>query len=172
MGRFDHNNMDTNRSQYQSVSEQSSDKWHIKATAAGDQSINQCMVSPTSSNTSDVNTRSPLKTKRAVANLKNSVALDQRASARKHAAGTLKGPLKAKTAVSDLTPEESENQSIRDDILAMHLDMLNMFQEQQDANTRLMKEMMERQDALARDIASLRQRMEDVMTRRDGTLWL
>ena len=173
IGRYDYkNNKNNNRSQYQSVSEQSSDKWHIKATAAaGDRSINQVTVSPTGSNTSDVNTKSPLKAKRAVANLKNSIALDQKASARKHAAGT-KSPLKTTTAVSDLNPEDYENQSIRDDILAMHLDMLNMFQEQQDANTRLMKEMMDRQDALARDIASLRQRMEDVMTRRDGTLWL
>eukprot|EP00890_Picochlorum_soloecismus_P002425 jgi/Picsp_1/3183/NSC_06023-R1_hypothetical protein CHLNCDRAFT_143608 [Chlorella variabilis] len=162
-------------SRYQSVSEQSSDKrWQIKATAAGDRPINQYMTSPTNSNTSDVNTKSPFKTKPA--NLKKSIALDERASARKlkHVEETgTKGPLATAVAsVSDLAPEGHENQSIRDDILAMHLDMLNMFQEQQGANTRLMKEMMERQDALARDIASMRQRLEDVMTRRDGTLWL
>jgi len=166
-------------SQYRSVSpeQSSSDKrWNIKATVAGDRPINRYMVSsPIDSNTSDVNTTSPLKTKRAVADLKKSMALDQRASARKvpkpvEQTGT-KGPLTAAIA-SDLGPEGQEQQTIRDDILAMHLDMLNMFEEQQDANTRLMKEMMERQDALARDIASLRQRLEDVMTRRDGSLWL
>jgi hypothetical protein len=62
--------------------------------------------------------------------------------------------------------------SVHNDILALHLDMLNQFAKQQEATASLITGVVARQDALAEEIGALRQELRDLLTRRDRQLWL
>lgn len=81
-------------------------------------------------------------------------------------------PTKASTAALDGCPPPEGQEGLREDILALHLDMLNQFQEQQAATAALIAGMAQRQDALMDEVKELRQQLQDLLTRRDGTLWL
>ena len=63
-------------------------------------------------------------------------------------------------------------ESIRNDILALHLDMLNNFEQHREDMNKIVEGIRSRQDALASEIASLREQLSDLLTRRDGALWL
>jgi len=71
-------------------------------------------------------------------------------------------------------PESSEEnvESLRKDVLALHLDMLNHFQEQQAATAALVTGVMQRQEALAEEVGELRRQLQSLLARRDGALWL
>ena len=57
-------------------------------------------------------------------------------------------------------------------ILAMHLDMVNMFEEQQRSTNDMIKQIIDRQDALARDVHDLKQTLHALLTKRDQSTWL
>lgn len=88
--------------------------------------------------------------------------------ARKESAGGSTHPEQA--GVSSL--EEGEVASVHNDILALHLDMLNQFAKQQEATASLIAGVVARQDALAEEVGALRQELRDLLSRRDRQLWL
>ncbi|KDD73718.1 hypothetical protein H632_c1896p0, partial [Helicosporidium sp. ATCC 50920] len=61
---------------------------------------------------------------------------------------------------------------VRDDVLALHLDVLNHFQAAQEAQTRAMEEMQSRQEAMASEVASLRRQLSAALQQRDEFRWL
>lgn len=61
---------------------------------------------------------------------------------------------------------------LREDILALHLDMLTQFQEVQASNAATIAALMQRQDTLAREMEALRGSVERLLNRRDDVLWL
>jgi len=65
-----------------------------------------------------------------------------------------------------------DGHALQQDILAMHLDMLTHFKEQERANAALVAGIMAKHDALADEVAALRQELRDLLSRRDNTLWL
>uniref|UniRef100_A0A1D2A5G7 Protein NEDD1 n=1 Tax=Auxenochlorella protothecoides TaxID=3075 RepID=A0A1D2A5G7_AUXPR len=60
----------------------------------------------------------------------------------------------------------------RDDLLALHLDMLNQFQAQRIHMEELLKEMGSRQDQLSAELSSLRQQLGSLLTQRNDLRWL
>lgn len=62
--------------------------------------------------------------------------------------------------------------ALHQDILALHLDLLNQFKAQQESTAALVAGVMARQDSLAEEVASLRRELRDLLSRRDGMLWL
>ena len=54
----------------------------------------------------------------------------------------------------------------------MHLDMLNQFREQQEASAALVAGLTSKQEALAAEVTELRRELRDLLSRRDGALWL
>jgi WD40 repeat protein len=89
--------------------------------------------------------------------------------------------ISAATAPPQLTVEEYQSKSssglidghaLQQDILAMHLDMLTHFKEQEKANAALVAGVVAKQHALEEEVASLRQELRDLLSRRDNTLWL
>lgn len=65
-----------------------------------------------------------------------------------------------------------DDHPLRNDILALHLEMLTQFKEQQAATERLVTEVVARHDALADEVKSLRRQLQALLSRRDGVLWL
>jgi WD40 repeat protein len=64
------------------------------------------------------------------------------------------------------------SQDIRNDILALHLDMLNQFQEHKQATAELVESLRAQQEDMSAEIIGLRAQLQDLLTRRDSTLWL
>ena len=60
----------------------------------------------------------------------------------------------------------------RQEILAMHLDMLNMFEDQQRNTQHLIDKVMERQDALSRELHMLQHQIRELLMKRTDTMWL
>jgi len=76
------------------------------------------------------------------------------------------------SCAKEVSPESG---TIQEDILALHLDMLNMFKEQQKKTEEMMTKILERQDMLSRDVAKIQHQLQDVLTRRGGAssqFWL
>ncbi len=65
-----------------------------------------------------------------------------------------------------------DGHALQQDILAMHLDMLTHFKEQEKANAALVAGVVAKQHALEEEVAALRQEVRDLLSRRDNTLWL
>lgn len=65
-----------------------------------------------------------------------------------------------------------DGHALQQDILAMHLDMLTHFKEQETANAALVAGVVAKQEALEEEVAVLRQELRDLLSRRDNTLWL
>jgi hypothetical protein len=60
----------------------------------------------------------------------------------------------------------------RDDLLALHLDMLEQFREQQASTAALVAGVVARQEALAGEVAALRRQLGELLTRREEVMWL
>lgn len=65
-----------------------------------------------------------------------------------------------------------DGHALQQDILAMHLDMLTHFKEQERAHAALVAGVVAKQEALEDEVAALRQELRDLLSRRDNTLWL
>lgn len=72
----------------------------------------------------------------------------------------------------DTLDTQGDSASIRDTILALHLDMVTMFEEQQQKTNDMMKQLMDRQDALASDVRDLQRTIHDLLTQRSNATWL
>jgi biopolymer transport protein ExbD len=69
-------------------------------------------------------------------------------------------------------PPVQQGHGLREDILALHLDMLDQFKAQSAATAALVAGMSRRQEELSAEVASLRGQLRELLTRRDETLWL
>lgn len=95
-------------------------------------------------------------------------SVDQEASPDSES-GAVMGETSRPTA-SGATP--SLISDIHNDILALHLDILNNFAEQREEIKSLVETVYARQDALAADVAKLQEQLSDLLSRREGALWL
>ncbi|KAL4425397.1 hypothetical protein ABPG75_009413 [Micractinium tetrahymenae] len=71
-----------------------------------------------------------------------------------------------------LAGDSSAAGPLRDELLAMHLDMLTQFQAQQACMGELVGKVLERNEALSGEVAALRRQLAALTTRRDELLWL
>lgn len=65
-----------------------------------------------------------------------------------------------------------ENTDVSQLILALHLDMVTMFEQQDKATKDMFKHIMDRQDELQREVHELKEVLNDVLTRRSETSWM
>lgn len=68
--------------------------------------------------------------------------------------------------------QDPPGHGLREDILALHLDLLTQFQEQQAATAALVAGVVERQEALAAELAHMRRQLGELLSKRDDVLWL
>ena len=63
-------------------------------------------------------------------------------------------------------------ESLQKDILALHLDMLTQFKEHQEIMSSLVSDMLSKQKDLEAQVDALRGELKDLISQRDGILWL
>jgi hypothetical protein len=63
-------------------------------------------------------------------------------------------------------------ETLQKDILALHLDMLTQFKEHQEIMSSLVSDMLSKQKDLEAQVEALRAELRDLLSRRDGILWL
>jgi hypothetical protein len=61
---------------------------------------------------------------------------------------------------------------LREDILALHFDMLTQFQAQQTQMAELCSGIMCRQESLEQEVVALRKQLAELLSRRDATVWM
>ena len=88
-----------------------------------------------------------------------------------------RAPLSVRPKKERLVVAESGNVPVPSDdisqlILAMHLDMVTMIEQQDKKTDDMMKTIMERQDALQKEVQELKETLNQVLTRRSETSWL
>ncbi len=128
-----------------SVASRGSEPWRIRAGGL------QPSGTPTSSSAQDFNVASHEQNKKPG---KPSIAMNTH------------------TETKDERDTQDDSCSIRDTILALHLDMVTMFEEQQQKTNDMMKQLMDRQDALASDVRDLQRTIHDLLTQRSNATWL
>ncbi|KAK2078520.1 hypothetical protein QBZ16_003360 [Prototheca wickerhamii] len=70
------------------------------------------------------------------------------------------------------TQSLNPNAISRDDLLALHLDMLNQFEAQRDHMTSVVEDLVQRNEGLAAELAGLRGLFQELLAQRRGADWL
>ncbi|GAB4815453.1 hypothetical protein N2152v2_002499 [Parachlorella kessleri] len=89
-----------------------------------------------------------------------------------HAAGPAAGSEPFGGAVVVAGDHPGAQHGLREDILALHLDVLNQFQVQQEQMTALVQHVVDRQDSLAAEVKALRRQLQGLLQTRNDFLWL
>ena len=81
-------------------------------------------------------------------------------------------PQKEKLVIPDAEKAPLPTDDISQLILAMHLDMVTMLEQQDKRTDDMMRRIMDRQDALQKEVQELKETLNDVLTRRSKASWI
>jgi hypothetical protein len=78
----------------------------------------------------------------------------------------------AQPTTYDKGDTSNSGHGLREDILALHFDMLTQFQAQQTQMAELCSGIMCRQESLEQEVVALRKQLAELLSRRDATVWM